>query len=135
MKKLPTVGLISVFDQKILLAYSKNKEAWYLPGGKVDEGEGNVEALIREIKEELSVELDKSHIEYYCHISAVAYGEYPALMMEQECYLYPLTTTFKASHEIGGLRYFSYEEYLLEKEQVSGVIMVFDKLIQDQIIK
>lgn len=133
MKKLPTVGLISIVDHKILLAYSNNKEAWYLPGGKVDKGESNVEALIREIKEELSVDLDKSCIEYYCHISAIAYGEKPALMMEQECYLYPLET-FKAAHEIGGLRYFSYEEYLLEKEQVPGVIMVFDKLIRERII-
>lgn len=133
MKKLPTVGLISVLDHKILLAYSNNKEAWYLPGGKVDKGESNVEALVREIKEELTVDLDTSLIEYYCHISAIAYGEQPAVMMEQECFLYPLTN-YKAAHEIGGLRYFSYEEYLLEKEQVPGVIMVFDKLIQDRTI-
>ena len=133
MTKLRTVGLISVSHNKLLLAYSNHKKAWYLPGGKVDLMESNLEALSREIKEELSVDLDLSKVKYYCHISAIAFGEVPQVMMEQECYLYPLTH-FKAAHEIGGLRFFSYEEYLKEEIQVSGVITVYDKLKEDQLL-
>lgn len=36
---LPTAGLIVIKDNKLLLAYSNNKKAWYLPGGKIDLGE------------------------------------------------------------------------------------------------
>jgi len=34
--KLPTAGLIALKGDKLLLAYSNNKKAWYLPGGKID---------------------------------------------------------------------------------------------------
>ena len=131
--KLPTVGLISVRDSKLLQAYSKNKKAWYLPGGKVDQGESLADALKREIKEELSVALDMDDVEYYCHITAQAYGETEGIIMEQECYLYPLAE-FKAAHEIGGLRYFSYDEYRQEPVQVVGVLMVYDNLVRDKLI-
>ncbi|WP_293947143.1 MULTISPECIES: NUDIX domain-containing protein [unclassified Sphingobacterium] len=46
---LPTAGLISIVDHKILLAYSNNKKAWYLPGGKIDAGEDSLQSLRREI--------------------------------------------------------------------------------------
>lgn len=131
--KLPTVGLISVRDHKLLLAYSKNKRAWYLPGGKVDQGESFESALAREIKEELSVDIELSETKYYCHITAQAYGEPEGIIMEQECYLYPLNE-YKASHEIGEVRYFSYSDYLKEAVQVVGVLMVYENLLQDKLI-
>lgn len=55
MRKLATAGLIVVKDNKLLLAFSNNKKAWYLPGGKIDAGETSVQALQREIKEELNL--------------------------------------------------------------------------------
>ena len=48
-------------NRKLLLAFSKNKKAWYLPGGKMDDGENTRSALIREIKEELNVHVNRSH--------------------------------------------------------------------------
>ncbi|WP_245973015.1 hypothetical protein [Sphingobacterium siyangense] len=37
-KCLPTAGLVSIKEDKLLLAYSNNRKAWYLPGGKIDAG-------------------------------------------------------------------------------------------------
>src|SRR5204863_278305 len=34
---LPCAGLIYIEDKKLLLAFSKNKQCFYLPGGKLDE--------------------------------------------------------------------------------------------------
>ena len=67
--KLPTAGLLIIRDRKLLLAYSKNKRCFYLPGGKVDNGETAIQALCREIKEELDVSLDSNDLEYYAHIT------------------------------------------------------------------
>ncbi len=42
---------------KILLVQVRNRESSYLPGGKIEEGESRVQALLREVKEELNLTL------------------------------------------------------------------------------
>ena len=61
-KALPTAGLVVVKGDKLLLAYSKNKKAWYLPGGKIDDGESSLETLQREIFEELNIVLNAERL-------------------------------------------------------------------------
>lgn len=133
-KSLPTAGLVSIKDDKLLLAYSNNRKAWYLPGGKVDEGEEALQSLRREILEELNIELNPEKITYYCHVTAPAYGLVPEIIMEQDCFLYPLTEKIEPSNEIAAVRYFSRQEYNNEPIQVIGVLHVFDKLKADGLI-
>lgn len=130
-KKLPTAGLLALQNRKLLLAFSKNKKAWYLPGGKIDNDETSEQALIREIQEELNVPLLPEKLQFYYHISAPAYGEYPVVQMEQDCFLYPLQEAIHPNNEIAAVRYFSLEEYQQEAVQVEGVIIAFRKLITD----
>ncbi len=47
------VSAIILREGKLLIVKDKEKEFWTLPGGKVEEGESFLEALEREIKEEL----------------------------------------------------------------------------------
>lgn len=131
MKQLPTAGLLVVKNNKLLLTYSKNKKAWYLPGGKLDENETSKIALIREIKEELSLDLQEERLSFYCHITAEAYGE-DNLLMEQDCFLYDLQEEVKPTNEIEAVKYFNYTEYLREEIQVKGVLMVFEELLQNK---
>lgn len=46
---------VCVQDDKILLAYFKPKEYYFLPGGHVEHGESVLNALEREIMEEISI--------------------------------------------------------------------------------
>ncbi|MDH5825598.1 NUDIX domain-containing protein [Sphingobacterium sp. SG20118] len=131
---LLTAGLVTLKDRKLLLAYSNNKKAWYLPGGKVDHGEDSVQSLRREVLEELLVDLDNERLRYYCHITAPAYGENPSVIMEQDCFIYDLREEIQPSNEIGAVRYFSRTEYELEQIRVIGVLMVFDQLETDGLI-
>lgn len=133
--KLPTAGLLVIQNKQLLLAFSRNKQAWYLPGGKIDKGETAISGLIREIKEELNLAIDPSELSYYCHISAPAYGENNNLIMEQDCYLYELRENINPSNEIEAVRFFSLEDYKNEPAQVIGVLMVFEKLIADKLCR
>ena len=132
---LPTAGLLVIKDNKLLLAYSKNKEAWYLPGGKTDKNESSQEALLREIQEELNVVLNPKRLKYYTHISAPAYGENPNIIMEQDCFLYDLQEPLQPSNEIEEVKFFDYDSYKKVSKQVIGVVLVFEKLLQDGLLK
>ncbi|MFC0320676.1 MULTISPECIES: NUDIX hydrolase [Olivibacter] len=132
---LPTAGLIVIKDNKLLLAFSKNKKAWYLPGGKVDAGETSIQSLQREIREELNIELKTELLTFYCHIKAAAYGEPDNVIMTQDCFLYELHEQIEASNEIEAVAYFSYKNYLQEAAVVGGVVEVFENLTRDCILQ
>src|SRR5689334_3276258 len=132
--KLPTVGLLVIEKRKLLLAYSRNKECFYLPGGKIDDGETASIALCREIEEEMNVDLQETDLNYYTHITAPAYGEKNGTTMEQDCFLLNKKIFPTASAEIGELRFFSLNEYLLETNQAPGAVMVLTKLKEDNLI-
>jgi 8-oxo-dGTP pyrophosphatase MutT (NUDIX family) len=133
MEYIDCVGLIVIKDRKLLLAFSNNKKAWYLPGGKVDAGETPVAALRREIKEELNVDLTEHGVQWYYHITAPAFAE-NNLEMRQHCYRYDLRQTPQATAEIGAVRYFGLDDYLQETHQAPGVLIAFRKLQQDGLV-
>ncbi|MCC5889917.1 MAG: (deoxy)nucleoside triphosphate pyrophosphohydrolase [Alkalibacterium sp.] len=61
MKRITVVGAIIIEDGKILCAQRGNEKAlpnlWEFPGGKIETGETAIEALERELKEELKIEV------------------------------------------------------------------------------
>jgi len=134
MHTLTTAGLIVIKDRKLLLAFSNNKQAFYLPGGKADQGESTENALQREVSEELNVTLDPGRIRFYTHITAPAFGELNGIIMEQDCFLYDLHQQPTPSAEIGDLRYFNTHTYRDQPQQVPGVVMVMHQLQADGLI-
>jgi 8-oxo-dGTP pyrophosphatase MutT (NUDIX family) len=126
--KLPTAGLLVIQNRKLLLAYSRNKQCFYLPGGKIDEGETAAKALCREIGEEMNVTIDEHELKYHTHITAPAYGEENGIMMEQDCFSLHRSITPRASAEIGELKYFSLNDYLSETNRAPGAVMILEKL-------
>lgn len=131
---LPTAGLLIVRNRKLLLAYSKNKKCFYLPGGKIDSDETAIQGLCREIAEELNILLAENELTYYTHITAPAYGENNGVIMEQDCFLLNRNVDPVASGEIGELKYFSLEEYLSEPKTAPGAVMVLERLKEDGMV-
>ncbi|EEI93706.1 hypothetical protein HMPREF0765_0700 [Sphingobacterium spiritivorum ATCC 33300] len=64
MTEIDKVALIYIQDRRILTARSKGKDKYYIPGGKREAGENDTATLIREIKEELNVDVIPSSIQF-----------------------------------------------------------------------
>ena len=132
--KLPTAGLLIIQNRKLLLAYSRNKKCFYLPGGKIDEGETAAMALCREIVEEMNITIDQDELKYHTHITAPAYGEEDGIIMEQDCFFLHRNVAPQASAEIGELKYFSLDDYLSETNRAPGAVMILERLQQEGLI-
>lgn len=61
--------------------YGEWKDWWEWPGGKVEEGESPEQALVREIREELSAEISMD--KYLCTID----WDYPDFHLKMHCYM------------------------------------------------
>jgi 8-oxo-dGTP diphosphatase len=61
MKTITVICAIIIKDNKILVTQRSSKMAlplkWEFPGGKLELGENEIECIIREIKEELNIEI------------------------------------------------------------------------------
>ncbi len=69
------VALICEEDDKLLFVRAHNKDKFYLPGGKIDLGETEAEALIREAREELTVTVCPDTIKRLGVLTAQADGK------------------------------------------------------------
>ena len=60
LKKEKSCGCIIIKDNKVLLVYEKNMNFWGFPKGHMEKGENEIETALREVKEEvgLDVEID-----------------------------------------------------------------------------
>ena len=134
MRHIHCAGLIAVKNRKLLLAFSKNKQAYYLPGGKVDADETAVKALKREVKEELNIILHENDLQFYCHITAPAFGEANGLIMEQDCFMCELKEAPKPTAEILKVEYFDEATYKEQEHLVPGVMVAFEQLRKDKFI-
>ncbi|MCH2056585.1 MAG: NUDIX domain-containing protein [Thalassotalea sp.] len=100
VKEIDKLAWLYIKDKKVLCTRSKGKETYYIPGGKRDPGEGDREALIREIKEELSVDINANGVEYYGTFNAQADGKPEGTMVKVTCYQAGFTGELSVDSEI-----------------------------------
>ena len=84
MKPIEVVAAIIKKEDKIFItrrSYGEFQDMWEFPGGKIEVGETKEEALIREIKEEL--ELDINNLEY---LTTVEY-DYTSFHLTMHCFI------------------------------------------------
>ena len=84
MKQIEVVAAIIRKEDKIFATqrgYGDFKDWWEFPGGKIEVGETPEEALVREIREELSAEISVD--EFLCTVEY----DYPQFHLTMHCYL------------------------------------------------
>lgn len=83
MKTIKVVAAIIVEGEKIFATqrgYGEFKGGWEFPGGKIEAGESPEEALIREIREELEVEIKVGKL-----VQTIEY-DYPTFHLSMNCF-------------------------------------------------
>lgn len=75
MADINKAGAVIIQDRKLLVSRSKDKDIFIAPGGKLEPGEDDIDALIRELQEEQSVEVDRDSIELLGEFEAIAAGD------------------------------------------------------------
>lgn len=83
MKTINVVAAVIMKEGRVFATqrgYGEFKDGWEFPGGKVEAGESPEEALRREIREELEVEVNVGDL-----IDTIEY-DYPAFHLSMKCY-------------------------------------------------
>ncbi|WP_299528281.1 NUDIX domain-containing protein [uncultured Streptomyces sp.] len=128
---IDTVAWVRVEDGRILCARSRGKDAFYIPGGKREPGESDLQTLLREVEEELTVALDPATVSRAGVYEAQAHGHEDGVRVRMACYYGDYRGTLAASSEIEEVAWFSYAD----RDRVPPVDqLLFDDLRADGLL-
>ena len=131
-KVIDKLAWVLIKDNKFLAVRSKGKSLFYLPGGKREQGENDQQALLREIKEELSVELDANSLRYGGTFSAPADGKSEGITVQLTCYFADYFGMLEADSEIEELRFLGIDETPLCS---LAALEVLNWLVKENLVK
>ena len=110
METIKKVAFLYFNDGKILSTRSHGKDKYYIPGGKKEIGESDIDTLIREVYEELSVKIIIPTVELYGVFKAQAHGKSEGNFVEMICYTAKYTGNLIAASEIDEIVWLSYSD-------------------------
>ena len=116
---------IHIVDGRMLMTRTEGREKYYIPGGKREPGENDGQAFYREIREELSVEIDITSLYYIGVFEAQADGHKPGVLVRMTCYTAAYEGELQPASEIAEMVWLNYKD----KHMVSEVdMLIFDFL-------
>lgn len=98
---LSSVGWVHVRDGSLLGVRTRDRDRYYLPGGKFEAGETAEAALIREVEEELGVRL--SNLRPAFTVTAPAHGLPTPTQLTMHCFWAEPTGELRPAREIAEL--------------------------------
>ena len=104
---IDTVAWVHLVSGKILCARPREKDVFYVPGGKREGAETDLQTLLREIAEELTVALRPSTVR---HVGTYLADHPDGVLVRMSCYTGEFSGTLAASSEIDELAWFRYAD-------------------------
>jgi 8-oxo-dGTP diphosphatase len=102
-----TVAWVRLESGRILCARPRGKDIFYIPGGKREGAESDLQTLLRETTEELTVML---RAETVAHVGTYEAAQPDGAIVRMSCYTGEYTGTLAASSEIDELAWFCYAD-------------------------
>lgn len=128
--EIRTAALAHVRGRRLLQTRSVGNPAFYMAGGKLDPGESAIEALHREVREELDAGIVADSLSELGVFEAPAYGHPPGTRLHMTCFVAELTGEPNPTSEIAELRYFTVAEYAAMPHVAPGSMLVFRRLAE-----
>ncbi|MFI5834206.1 NUDIX domain-containing protein [Micromonospora sp. NPDC051300] len=125
MPVIDKIAWIRVEDGAILSTRSHGRDVYYLPGGKREAGETDLDTLVREIREELSVTVEPGSAAFVGAFEAQAHGHPDGVTVRMRCYTADYRGVLQPAAEIAEMAWLSYAD----RHRVSPVDqLIFDHL-------
>ena len=125
MTTIDKIAWIRLEAGKILNTRSRGKDVYYLPGGKREPGETDIQTLLREIHEELTVAITPASATPAGTFEAQAHGHVTGIAVRMTCYTADYQGTLTPSSEVEELIWLTYAD----RDRVSPVDqLIFDHL-------
>ena len=122
------LGWIYIKDKKLLGVRSKGKDVYYIPGGKRNEGETDKEALIREVKEELNIELIPESLKLVNVFKTQAHGKEEGVILQMTCYSGDFRGEMSSNSEIEEISWLDYK-YM---EKATPMLKIISNWLKDR---
>lgn len=119
---------VHIEDGRVLAARSRGRDLFFLPGGKRESGESDEAALIREIREELSVELDAATLRPVGVFEAQAHGQPEGVNVRMTCFTAAYSGALQPAAEIEEIAWLAYAD----RERLSLVARIIVDALHEQ---
>lgn len=107
---IDTVAWVRVESGRILCARPRGRDVFYIPGGKREGAETDLQTLVREVEEELTVALLPATALHVGTYEAPAHDAPGSALVRMSCYTGEYSGTLAVSSEIEELAWFSYAD-------------------------
>nr|WP_312885583.1 NUDIX domain-containing protein [Lipingzhangella halophila] len=122
---LDVLAWVHVRDGRMLAARTTGNDLFYLPGGKREVGESDTDAVVREVKEEVSVRLRPETVAAFTVVHEAAHGYPDGTRVRLACFTAEGDGEPAKQGEIAELAWLSYAE---RPRCAPGVQLVMDQL-------
>ena len=109
-RNIDKVAWVRIEGGRVLMTRSHGKDTYYLPGGKRERGESDEACLLREVREELAVDLKPGTLRKLGIWEAQAHGKPEGVKIVMPCYEADYDGELRASAEIDEFVWLTYAD-------------------------
>ena len=131
MTYIDKLVLLVIQDRKLLMVREKDQTVPFLLWGKREENESDIDALSREVEEEIGVPLDVNSLQNYAVFETPAVGKPEGTFVRWTCYFGDILWLPIPSSEIEEILYVAYDD---RPQNNALACAVFEKLREDGLV-